>query len=107
MLKWVPSSESWLDCMLVQGDEELAFSEDAHIILWCTIGPIEVNEKAIQHNEALKLHAMIFFVSSINKFLKHAGVTHLVDGAVDEKRNRRGGCPEVSECISIFVESFW
>ena len=93
--------------MLLQGDEDLAFSENSHIILWRMVGPIEVDEKAIWHDEALKLHAMIFLVSSINKFLKHTGVTHLADGAVNEKRNRRGGCPEVGECISIFVESFW
>ena len=90
-----------------QGDEELAFSEDAHMVLWRMVGPIEVDEKAVRRNKALKLHPMIFLVSSINKSLKNAGATRLVDGAVNEKRNRRGGCPEVSECISIFAESFW
>src|SRR5882724_9473928 len=86
-----------------QGDEELAFSEDAHMVLWRVVGPIEVDEKAIRCNEALKLHPMIFLVSSINKFLKNAGVTRLADGAVNENRNREGGCPEVSECVIIFV----
>jgi len=90
-----------------QGDEELAFSEDAHMVLWRAVGPIEVDEKAVRRDEALKLHPMIFLVSSINKSLKNAGATRLADGAVNEKRNRRGGCPEVSECVSIFAESFW
>jgi len=90
-----------------QGDEELAFSEDAHMVLWRAVGPIEVDEKAVQRDEALKLHPMIFLVSSINKSLKNAGATRLADGAVNEKRNRRGGCPEISECVSIFAESFW
>src|SRR5882724_7505205 len=90
-----------------QGDEELAFSEDAHMVLWRAVGPIEVDVKAIQRDEALKLHPMIFLVSSINKSLKNAGATHLADVAVNEKRNRRGGCPKVSECVSIFAESFW
>src|SRR5882724_2257382 len=56
-----------------QGDEELAFSEDAHMVLWCTVGPIEVDEKAVRCDEALKLHPMIFLVSSINMSLKNAG----------------------------------
>src|SRR5882724_8529509 len=91
--------------MLLQGDEDLAFSENSHIILWRMVGPIEVDEKAIWHDEALKLHAMIFLVSSINKFLKHTRATHLADGAVNEKRNRGGGCPEVGECMSGFIQS--
>jgi len=66
-----------------------------------------VDEKAVQRDEALKLHPMIFLVSSINKSLKNAGATRLADGAVNEKTNRRGGCPEVSECVSIFAKSFW
>src|SRR5882724_6533493 len=103
MLWQVPLILSWLDQTLLQGDEELAFSEDAHIILWCAVGPIQVDKKAVWHDEALKLHARIFLVSIINKFLKHTGVTCLVDGAVNEKRTRRGGCPEVGECIRIFM----
>src|SRR5882724_4416124 len=88
-----------------QGDEELAFSEDAHMVLWHAVGPIEVDEKAVRRDEALKLHPMIFLVSSINKSLKNARATHLADGAVNEKR--KSGCPKVSECVSIFAESFW
>src|SRR5882724_206134 len=68
-----------------QGDEELAFSEDAHMVLWCMVGPIEVDEKAIRSNESLKFHPMIFLVSSINKSLRNTGATCLADGAVNEK----------------------
>src|SRR5882724_3487743 len=34
------------------------------------VGPIEVDKKAIQHNKALKFHAVIFLVSSINQVLE-------------------------------------
>jgi len=35
--------------------------------------------------KALEFHPMVLFVTSIKKFLKNAGVTHLADGAVNEK----------------------
>src|SRR5882724_5109876 len=77
-----------------QGDEELAFSKDAHMVLWQAVGPIEVDEKAIQCDEALKLHPMIFLVSSINKSLKNAGATRLADGAVNERETEEVGAPK-------------
>ena len=51
------------------------------------VGPIEVDEKAVQGDKILKFHAMVLFVASIDEFLKNPGATHLVDGAVNEKRN--------------------
>jgi len=71
--------------MLLQCCEEAAFSEDAEIILWHAVGPVEVDQKAVQHNQTLEFHAVVFFVASIYEFLKNTGVTHLADGAINEK----------------------
>jgi len=34
------------------------------------VGPIKVDKKTIQHDEALEFHPVVFFVTSINQFLK-------------------------------------
>jgi len=74
-----------MDSTLLQCHEEAALGEDTKVILGLVVGPIKVDEKAIWHNKALKIYPMVLFIARINQFLKNAGETCLVDGAVNEK----------------------
>jgi len=68
-----------------------------------------VDKKAVSVRQGLETHAMIFIISSINKFLKHARATTFGRWCSPMKREiEEVGAPKVGEWVSaMFVESFW